>query len=253
MSKTISDSYIMFKRCFIKTLRSPEAMIMAILVPVVMMVLFGYVFGAVANIENVNYIDFIVPGIILQCICNSSISTALSVHSDMTEGTIDRFRSMQIAKSAFISGHVWMSVLRNIVITAMTIGTAYLIGFRPTANLKEWAIAAGILTLFIIAITWLVVIIGLTSKEAESISGAGFLIVIFVFLSSAFAPTDTLPTVLRVFAEHQPMTWVIEALRGLMIGTPLDNEIMIAFAWCVGIAVVSSFLAVQIYKKKLTK
>ena len=253
MNRAITDSYTMFKRCLIKTVRSPEAMIMAIVVPFIMMVLFGYVFGSVANVEGVNYIDFIVPGTILQCICNSSIATSLNVHEDMSKGVIDRFRSMQIAKSAFISGHVWLSVIRNIVITIASFGAAFIVGFRPTASLAEWFAIAGILTLFIIAVTWLVIIIGIVSKDAESISGAGFLIVIFVFLSSAFAPADTLPAALRVFAQHQPMTPVIEALRGLMIGTPIDNEIMIALAWCIGIIVIGFSLSVQIYKRKLTK
>ena len=253
MNKAILDSYIMFKRCFIKTLRSPEAMIMAIVVPFVMMVLFGYVFGGVAHIEGVNYIDFIVPGTILQCICNSSIATSLNVHNDMTNGIIDRFRSMQIAKSAFISGHVWLSVIRNITITIASFGAAFIVGFRPTASFTQWLAIAGILTLFIIAITWLVVIIGLISKDAESISGAGFLIVIFVFLSSAFAPTDSLPTVLRIFARYQPMTPVIEALRGLMIGTPLGNEILIALIWCIGLTLIGFISSVNIYKSKLTR
>jgi len=253
MNRVISDSYIIFKRCFIKTLRSPEAVIMAIVVPFVMMVLFGYVFGGVANVEGANYLDFIVPGTIIQCICNSAIATSLSVHSDMNEGIIDRFRSMQITKSAFLSGHVWLSVIRNIVITIASFGSAFLIGFRPTGGLTQWLAVTGILILFIIAITWLVVIIGLAAKDAESISGSGFLIVLFVFLSSAFAPIETLPTVLRVFAKYQPMTPIIEALRGLMIGMPLNNEIPIALAWCVGLTIVGFLLSVQIYKKKLTK
>jgi len=253
MSKAMADSYTMFKRCLVKTLRSPEAMTMAIVVPFVMMILFGYVFGGVAYIEGFNYINFIVPGIILQCICNSSAATAISVHNDMSKGIIDRFRSMRIAKSAFISGHVWLSVMRSIVITIATFGAAFAVGFRPTAGFAEWMAVAGILILFIIAITWLVVIIGLLSKDAESISGATFLIVIFVFLSSAFAPPETLPTVLRVFAQYQPMTPVIDALRGLLLGTPLNNEIMVALAWCIGLTVAGFALAVHVYKSKLTK
>jgi len=253
MSRTISDSYIMFKRCFIKASRSPEAMTMALVVPFVMMVLFGFVFGGIVDIEGFSYINFIVPAIILQCICNSSTATALSVHDDMSKGIIDRFRSMQIAKSAFISGHVWMSVIRSVVIAIATFGAAFVVGFRPTAGFMEWLSVAGILLLFIIAITWLVVIIGLISKDAEAISGANFLIVIFVFLSSAFAPLETLPTILRVFARHQPMTPVIDSLRGLMLGTPLGNEIIIALAWCIGLIVVGFALAVHIYKRKLTK
>ncbi|MCL2409539.1 MAG: ABC transporter permease [Oscillospiraceae bacterium] len=253
MNKAISDSYTMFKRCFVKTLRSPEAMTMAIVVPFVMMVLFGFVFGGIVYIEGLNYINFIVPGIILQCVFQSSTATALSVHNDMSTGIIDRFRSMQIAKSAFLSGHVWLSVIRSIVIAIATIGAAFIVGFRPTAGVVEWLMVAGILTLFIIAVTWLVVIIGLVSKDSESISGASFLMVIFVFLSSAFAPPDTLPTVLRVFARYQPLTPVIDAVRGLVLGTPLENEILIALVWCVGLTIVAFVGAVQIYKSKLTK
>jgi len=226
---------------------------MAIVVPFVMMVLFGYVFGGIAEIEGFSYINFIVPGIILQCVCNSSNATALSVHNDMSKGIIDRFRSMQIAKSAFIAGHVWLSVIRSIVITIATFGAAFAVGFRPTAGFMEWMAVAGILILFIIAMTWLVVIFGLIATDIESISGTTFLLVIFVFLSSAFAPPETLPLVLRLFAQYQPMTPVIDAVRGLLLGTPLNNEILIAIAWCIGITVVGFLLSVHIYKSKLTK
>jgi len=226
---------------------------MALVVPIVMMVLFGLVFGGVADIEGFSYINFIVPGIILQCITNSAGATALSIHNDMSKGLIDRFRSMPIAKSAFISGHVWMSVIRSIVITIMTFGAAFVIGLRPSAGFMDWLIIAGILILFIIAVTWIIVIIGLTAKGAEDISGLNFLLVIFTFLSSGFAPTETLPRALRVFAQNQPMTPVIDAVRGLMLGLPLNGEIMIALAWCVGITVVAFVIAVQIYKSKLTK
>ena len=253
MTRAINDSYIMFKRCGIKTLRSPQAVIMAIVVPFVMMVLFGFVFGGIVDIEGFSYINFIVPGILVQCVLSSATATALSVHSDMTRGIIDRFRSMQISKSAFISGHVWLAVIRSVVITVATFGGAFIIGFRPTAGFAEWLAIAGILMLFIIASTWLVVIIGLTSSDEESIAGANFLIFIFIFMSSAFAPPETLPAVLRVFAQHQPITPVIDTLRALMLGTPVGNELTLALAWCIGLTVVAFTLAVHIYKKKLTR
>jgi len=248
------DSAIMFRRCFSKTLRSPEAVTMALIVPVIMMVLFGLIFGSVADVGyDFSYINFIVPGIIVQCVVNASAATSYSVHSDMTTGIIDRFRSMAIAKSAFISGHVWVSVLRSIAITAVTIGAAFVIGFRPNAGFVDWLITAGILILFIIAVTWLVVIIGLTAKDSESISGFNFLLVIFTFLSSGFAPPDALPTALRIFATHQPMTPVIDSVRALMLGLPLGNEIWIALFWCVFITIAAFVIAVQLYKSKLTK
>ena len=243
----------MFKRNWKKTLRSPEAVTMAIVVPIVMMVLFGIVIGGVAYVEGFSFISFVVPGIILQCICNSSIATSLLVHNDMTKGIIDRFRSMRIAKSAFIQGHVWLSVIRSVVITIATIGAAFAIGFRPTAGVAEWLAAAGILMLFIIAATWVFVAIGLVSRNAESISGASALVLLFVFLSSAFTPTENLPLVLRVFSQHQPLTPIIDTLRGLLLGMPLGNELWIALAWCIGITILAFVGSVQIYKSKLTK
>jgi len=243
----------MFKRNLKKTLRSPEAIALAIFVPLVMMVLFGLIFGSVADLGELSYINFIVPGIILQCVANASSSTALGVYNDMSTGIIDRFRSMAISKSAFISGHVWVSVLRSMIITASTIGVAFIIGFRPSASFFDWLIITLILTLFIIAITWIAVVIGLIAKDAESISGGMFLLVVLTFVSSGFAPTDSLPTAIRIFANHQPMTPVIDAVRSLMLGFPLENELYIALAWCVGITIVSFTLAVQIYKSKLTQ
>jgi len=248
-----SDSYIMFKRSLIKTQRSPEAMAMAILVPAVIMVLFGYVFGGIVDLGEINYINFIVPGIIVQCVTNASTSTALGIHSDMSTGIIDRFRSMAIAKSAVISGHVWVSVIRSMIIATITIGVAFAIGFRPEAGFIDWLLIAAVLTLFIIAVTWVVVIFGLIAADAESISGMGFLLTILVFLSSAFAPTETLPTALRVFAEHQPMTPVINVIRSLMLGFPLNGELATAIVWCIGITVVAFTLSVHIYKSKLTR
>ncbi|MCL2403906.1 MAG: ABC transporter permease [Defluviitaleaceae bacterium] len=253
MSKALKDSHIMFMRCLTKTLRSPEAVTMALVVPLVMMVLFGFVFGGIADIEGFNYINFIVPGIIIQCICNSSGATALSVHNDMSKGIIDRFRSMQIAKSAFLSGHVWLAIVRSMIICIMTFAAAFIVGFRPSAGFLDWLVIAGILVLFIIAITWVIVIFGLIASDGEAISGLTFLIMIFTFLSSGFAPPETLPRVLRVFAQNQPMTPVIDAVRGLMHGTQLNGEIMLAVAWCIGITVVAFIVAVQIYKNKLTK
>jgi len=247
------DSYIMFKRNLIKAKRSPEAITMAVIVPVFMMVLFGFVFGGIADVGEISYINFIVPGIIIQCVANASAATSLGVHSDMSKGIIDRFRSMAISKSAFMSGHVWVSVIRSILITTVTIGAAFAIGFRPVTGFVDWLIIAGILTLFIIAITWIAVVIGLIAKDAESISGGNFLMMILVFLSSGFAPPETLPLVLRIFAEHQPMTPVIDVIRGLMIGIPDNRALITALIWCVGIITISFILAVQIYKSKLTK
>jgi len=246
------DSYIMFKRNLMKAKRSPEAITMALIVPIFMMVLFGFVFGGIADVGELSYINFIVPGIIVQCVANASSATSLGIHGDMSKGIIDRFRSMAIAKSAFMSGHVWVSVIRSMIITTVTFGAAFAIGFRPVAGFVDWLAIAGILTLFIIAITWIAVIIGLIAKDAESISGGNFLMMILVFLSSGFAPPETLPAALRIFATYQPMTPVIDATRGLMTGIPDNRALIIALIWCVGIIALGFTFSVQIYKSKLT-
>ena len=254
MTNVFSDSIIMLKRCFTKNLRSPETVIMALGVPVIMMVLFGFVFGGVAgDVDGFSYINFIVPGIIVQCICNASGATGMGLHNDMSKGIFDRFRSMQIAKSAFLNGHAWMSILRNMVITIVIIGAGFAVGFRPAASFTDWLLAAGVLFLFLIAITWITVIFGLIVKDSEAISGLAFLLTILTFVSSGFAPPETLPTALRIFAQHQPMTHVIDATRALLLGLPLGNSLWLALAWSGGIAIVAFTIAVQIYKSKLTK
>ena len=252
-TRLFTDSMTMFKRNLTKTLRSPESMFMAVVVPVVIMILFGYVFGGIADVGELSYINFIVPGIIIQCVTNASSATALGLHNDMSKGIIDRFRSMAIAKSAVISGHVWLSVIRSMIINAVVIGAAFAIGFRPNASFSDWLIVSAILTLFIIAITWVAVIIGLLSQDSESISGGMFLLTILTFLSSAFTPTEALPTVLRIFAENQPMTHVINAVRSLMLGMPANGALLTSILWCVAIAVVAFIVAVQVYKSKLTR
>lgn len=254
MGNYISDSYTMFKRSMTRTLRSPEAIVVAIILPVFMMVMFGYVFGGVVDLGDINYINFIVPGIIVQCVLNASAATAFSIYTDMTTGIIDRFRSMSISKASLITGHVCVSVIRSIVITIFTFGAAFAIGFRPEASFTDWLLIAAILILFMIAITWMVVIFGLISKDAESINGTSFLLMIFVFISSAFSPPETLPTVLRVFAQNQPITHIVDAMRALMLGFELSGwHLVRALAWCLGLGAVCFAIAVQVYKSKLTR
>jgi len=226
---------------------------MALIVPVFMLIMFAYVFGGVIDMGDINYLNFIVPGIIVQCVVNASTATAHSIHSDMTTGIIDRFRSMAISKSAVISGHVWVSVLRSMIITAVLFGVAFILGFRPVAGFTDWLIIAGVLTLFIVAVTWMVVIFGLISGDGETINGINFLLMILVFISSAFAPTDTFPRAMQVFAENQPMTPIVNTLRSLALGMPMDGALIRAIIWCVVIGVGGFVLSVQIYKAKLTK
>lgn len=252
-TRPIRDAITMFGRSLRTTIRQPDTLVTGMFVPVLVMLLFVYVFGGAMNMGDYSVINFIVPGIILQVLGQCSTNTAIGINTDVHKGMIDRFRSMPISKSALLNGHMLAALLRNLVTAALIIATAILIGFRPEANVLEWLAIAGMLALYILVLTWLAVIVGLISRNAESAAGGMMLAFILPYISSGFVPTETLPTALRVFAEHQPMTPIINTLRSLMLGRGLGDDIWLALVWCVGILVVAYFAAVQIYKRKMTK
>lgn len=250
--RVFSDTWVMFKRSMITSmLRNQEAMIMAVVNPTLVMFLFGAIFGGLVDMGDFNYIDFIVPGIILQSIAQGIVATAVTVNNDMTRGIIDRFRSMPITKSAVLTGHVLSSSVRNSVTTAVVIGVAIGVGFRPQAGFLDWIVISAIILLFMLAVTWLAVLAGVAAKAADSAASSLFLLFILPFLSSGFAPIETLPRWLRFVAQHQPMTPIIDALRGLMLGIPSGNALPLALAWSIGTIVVAFIIAVQVYKRKL--
>jgi len=243
----------MFGRSMRVTLRHPDTLVTGMFVPVLVMLLFVFVFGGAMDMGDYSVVNFIVPGIILQVLGQASTNTAIGVNGDMQTGMIDRFRSMPIGKSALLNGHVLAALVRNLVTAGLVIGTAILIGFRPTASFSGWLAIAAVLALYILVLTWLAVIMGLISRSAEAASGGMMLAFILPYISSGFVPTDTLPRGLQIFAEHQPMTPVINTLRSLMLGRGPGDDIWVAVAWCVGILAVSYVVAVQIYKRKMTK
>jgi len=254
MSKLISDSWAMSMRCLRTMFRSPDAFASAVIVPALVMWLFGVVFSNIMDFGDYSVINFIVPGLLLQTMGQSSISTGISINNDMTRGIIDRFRSMPISKSAVLTGHVIASVIRNIIVVAITIGVALLIGFRPQAGFADWFAIAGLLLLVMFALTWISVIGGLTASNAESVQGKLFLMFVLPYLSTGFVPVEAIDARwLRWFVMHQPMSHIIDSLRGLMLGTPVDGRVMmLALVWCAGIIVVAFTFAVQIYKRKLS-
>ncbi|MDC7289903.1 ABC transporter permease [Blautia schinkii] len=248
----ISDSWIMFKRCLLISLRNPEALLVATIVPFLLMFLFGTVFGKIANVENLNYIDFIVPGIILQSIGQSSQYSAMNVASDMTKGINDRFRSMSISKTAILFGHAGAGVVRNTVSTIMIIGTAFLLGFRPKGSFADWIVVVGLLIFVNIAISLLAVMCGLLSKTVEGSSGLMLPLFILPFISSGFVPVDSMNHGMKWFAEIQPMTPIIDSFRALTLDLPLNNSLWIAFAWCLGITIAAYIFSIQIYKRRIS-
>jgi ABC-2 type transport system permease protein len=222
---------VFIRRSILHSLRNTESLIMSIMLPIMLMLLFTYVFGGAIDPSG-DYVNYVVPGIILLCAGFGSSSTAVDVATDMTNGIINRFRTMPIRSISVITGHVTASLVRNLLATCIVIGVALLVGFRPTANLIEWLGAIGIIILFILTFTWLFAAIGLVTGSPSAASGYGFALLFLPYLSSAFVPTSTMPSWLQGFTTHQPITPVIETIRGLLTGTPIMNNGWWAIGWC---------------------
>ncbi|MFC4812516.1 ABC transporter permease [Paenibacillus sp. GCM10023250] len=234
------------------SLRNAEALIMAIMLPVMLMLLFTYVFGG-AIAPGGDYVDYVVPGIILLCAGFGSSSTAVDVAHDMTNGIIDRFRTMPIRSLSVITGHVAASLARNLLATGVVIGVAFLVGFRSSAGFLEWLAAIGLIALFILALTWLFAAIGLIAGSPSAASGYGFILLFLPYLSSAFVPTETMPRWLQGVANHQPITPVIETIRGLLAGTPIGGSAWLAIAWCLGILLLAIVWSIAAFRRKAGK
>jgi ABC-2 type transport system permease protein len=237
------------KRSFLHTLRTPDALIMAIALPTILMLLFTYVFGGAIE-EDGDYVNYVVPGIILLCAGFGSTSVAVDVANDMQTGIIDRFRTMPLRASAVIRGHVVVSVLRNLVTTAIVIGVGILVGFRPNATFLDWLATAGIVALYILALTYLYAAIGLAASGPEAAGGFGFFLLFVPYLSSAFVPIDTLPTWLRWIAENQPLTPIIESIRSFLTGSELGGNGWLALGWSVLILAVAVTWASVTFRRK---
>ncbi|MEV6867272.1 ABC transporter permease [Streptosporangium subroseum] len=245
----VSDSLTMIGRSIRLSRRNVDTLIMSIVLPLLMMSLFVYVFGGAIN-TGTQYINYVVPGIILLCTGYGAASTAMSVADDMTSGMIDRLRSLPIRSSAVLTGHVVASVVRNLLSTTVVIGAAIAMGFRPNATVTDWMLAAGLLLLYVLALSWLAAGLGVIAKSVESASPLSFLMLFLPYLSSAFVPTDTMPSFLHAVSENQPITPVIETVRGLLTGTSIGNTGWIALAWCVGLLTGSFILAAWLFRRR---
>lgn len=243
------DTRVMIGRSLRITSRDAEAMITAVALPVMLMLLFVFVFGGAIK-TGTEYVNYVVPGIILLCAGFGAGSTATSVATDVTGGIIDRFRSMPVTSSAVLTGHVTASVTRNLVATTLVVGVGLAVGWRPNGTPIEWLAALGVIVLFITAISWLSAAFGLVAKSVDAANGFTFVLMFLPYVSSAFVPTDTLPAALRGFAVHQPVTPVIETLRGLWMGTPVGNQAWWAVAWCLGIGIIAYIAASVLFRRR---
>jgi ABC-2 type transport system permease protein len=246
----MSDALTLTGRSVRLSLRNVDALLTSLLLPVVLMLVFVYLFGGAIRGTGTSYVTYVVPGVILLCATFGSATTAVSVSADMTGGIVDRLRSMDIGGPALLAGHVAASVLRNLASTLLVLGVGLAIGFRPHATALGWLAAGGTLLAFVVAMSWLAAAIGLLARSPEGANGATFLLMFLPYASSAFVPVATMPDWLQGFARHQPVTPVIETLRGLLLDTPVGSRPWVALAWCAGLLVVSVVLAGVLFARR---
>ncbi|HEY0530423.1 MAG TPA: ABC transporter permease [Actinoplanes sp.] len=234
----MTDAATMLRRNLRHTVRNPSAIIMTVAMPVLLLLLFVGVFGGTLTAgfggarSSGDYIDYLVPGVLIMTVGYGATTTALAVNRDMTAGIINRFRTMAISRSSVLTGHVIGSAARTLLSAALVIAVALALGFRPGADVVRWLGAAGLIALLTLALTWLGVAVGLASPTAEGTGPFTLVVQLLPFLSSAFVPPDAMSGVVRWFAAHEPFTPIIDALRGLMLGTPVGHDGVIAVVWC---------------------
>jgi ABC-2 type transport system permease protein len=236
-------------RCTRLSARNIDALVTSLMLPVMLMLMFVYLFGGAIETGG-EYVTYVVPGVILLCAGFGSATTAVTVSQDLAGGIIDRFRSMDVGGPSILAGHVAASALRNAVSTLLVFGVAFLIGFRPHAGPLDWLAAVGVLLAFVLAVSSLAAAIGLIAKSPEAANGFTFVIMFLPYASSAFVPVDTMPSAIQGFARHQPITPVIETLRGLLLGTPVGSNGWTALAWCGGILAVSIAVSGVLFRRR---
>jgi ABC-2 type transport system permease protein len=245
----MSDAMTMAGRSLRLSARSPEALLTALFLPIMLMVVFVYLFGGAVDIGT-RYVDYVVPGVLLLCAVTGAGTTAVTVCQDMAGGIIDRFRSLDVPGTSVLAGHVTASLLRNVISTALVTAVAFGIGFRPHSSVAAFAAALGVLLLFVAAVSWLAAAFGLAVSAPEAANSAMFVLMFFCYASSAFVPIRTMPWWLRGFARNQPATPVTETIRGLLLNQPADVRLGTAVAWCLGIMAVSVALCALLYRRR---
>ncbi len=246
----LTDTGVLLGRSLRHIARSPDTIITTAVMPIAMMLLFVYVFGGAIDTGGGSYVDYLLPGILTITIAMGISYTAYRLFLDLQGGIFERFQSMPIARSAVLWAHVLTSVVATIMSLAIVVGVALLMGFRSGAGVLEWLAVAGILVLLTLALTWVAVIAGLSARSVDGASAFSYPLILLPFVSSAFVPTDSMPGPVRAFAEHQPVTSIVNTVRNLFGGQPVGTEIWIALAWCVGILGLGYALSVMVYRRR---
>jgi ABC-2 type transport system permease protein len=259
LAYVMTDSATMLRRRLRHMRRYPSLTLMLAGLPIVLLLLFVYVFGGTLGAglgdlsgARADYVDYVTPGIILITVATAAQGTAISVATDMTEGIIARFRTMAIARTSVLTGHVLGSMIQTMLSVAVVIAVALLVGFRPTAGPADWIAAVGVVASTTLALTWLSVALGMVTKSVETASNLPMPLMLLPFLGSGFVPTDSMPAGMRWFAENQPFTPIMETLRGLLMGTPIGNSGALAAGWCVAIGLAGYLWAKRLFDRDPT-
>ncbi len=246
------DTAVLTGRSLRHILRSPDTIITTAVTPVAIMALFVFVFGGAIDTGTTSYIDYMLPGILLITIASGIAYTAYRLFSVLQGGIFERFQSMPIARSSALWAHVLTSLAANVASLVIVVGVALLLGFRTGASVGDWLAVAGMLILFTLALTWVAVIAGLAAKTVDGASAFSYPLIFLPFVSSAFAPTDTMPAPVAWFAENQPVTSIVDSIRSVFAGQPVGPELWVALAWCVGILVVAYAIAMVVYRRRIS-
>ncbi|NUW43372.1 ABC transporter permease [Nonomuraea rhodomycinica] len=246
------DTTVLLGRSLRHITRSPDTIITTAIMPIAMMLMFVYVFGGAIRTGSDSYVNYMLPGILLITVASGIAYTAYRLFMDMKGGIFERFQSMPTARSSVLWAHVLTSLVANLISLGVVMLVALLMGFRSGAGVLAWLSVAGILLLFTVALTWIAVIPGLSAKTMEGASAFSYPLIFLPFLSSAFVPTASMPGPVRAFAENQPVTSIVNAIRALFAGQPVGTDIWVALAWCVGILVVAYAFAMRTYRRKIS-
>jgi ABC-2 type transport system permease protein len=248
---SLHDTATLLGRSLRHIVRSPDTIITTAITPIAMLLLFVYVFGGAIDTGGAKYVNYLLPGILLITVASGVAYTALRLHTDISSGIFARFQSMPIARSAILWGHVITSVVANFVSLVLVVVVAVVIGFRSPAGIVAWLAVLGIMVLFTLALTWLAVSAGLAAKSPEGAGAFAYPLIFLPFISSAFVPTTGMPGPVKWFAEHQPVTSIVNTLRNLYADGPLGNDVWAALAWCVGLLIVAYALGMRAFRRKL--
>lgn len=250
MAHALGDTAALTGRSLRHILRSPDTIITTAVMPIAFLLLFVYVFGGAIDVGSADYVDYLLPGILLITIASGVAYTSYRLFLDLQSGMVDRFRSMPISRSSVLWAHVLTSVVAIVASLMVVTAVAVLMGFRSSASPLAWLGVTGILLLFTLAVTWIAVIAGLAAKSVDGASAFSYPLIFLPFISSAFVPTTSMPGPVRWFAENQPVTAIVEAIRTLLSGQPAGAELWVGLAWCLGILAAAYTAAVLVYRRR---